>query len=423
MKKYLVYLIALPVALLSCVGTEDDLFDKSAAERINESMTEYDRLLKSAENGWIVEYYPEAGRAYGGYNLWFKFEDNEIATVGSELHGYDLAQSLYSIKSDRGPTLNFDSYNPILNFFSDPSANYGGGPGLGLEGDYEFVMVGGTEYEIVMKGKKTLNTIRMTPLPATTTWEDYVDMIDDMYELGTASKYLMTVGGREIEKITRSYNNFSLTYNQASEQDDDADMAYASAPYIYTTTGIKFYEPVEIYGQTMQEFTLDVAAGVYNAVGADAQIILQFVPINETFVATQSLWEFAEFGTTLNNLLNAAASAVASKEGDQYAGAAIGWYESDEYTGMSLIFVFQYKGEYYGAGYILEVAPVENTTDQVKLTITGTFLNGDYYFAYLNDFLTAIEGTYTLTPDDTINPAVITFTNVSDPSSYFTVEL
>ena len=46
------------LALTSCAGEEDDIFDKTAAERLNESSAKYSARLEAQPNGWAMQYYP-----------------------------------------------------------------------------------------------------------------------------------------------------------------------------------------------------------------------------------------------------------------------------------------------------------------------------------------------------------------------------
>ena len=48
---------------------EDDIFGDSSANRISDALENYKEILVSAENGWVMQYYPGYDQAYGGYNL------------------------------------------------------------------------------------------------------------------------------------------------------------------------------------------------------------------------------------------------------------------------------------------------------------------------------------------------------------------
>ena len=60
MKKILSISLILAAALTlnSCVKEEDDIFDKTAAERLNEASGLYASRLMASPNGWAMQLYP-----------------------------------------------------------------------------------------------------------------------------------------------------------------------------------------------------------------------------------------------------------------------------------------------------------------------------------------------------------------------------
>lgn len=250
MKNRLIYLLCIVAGLLqSCVQDVDDLFDASAQERINQAIKDYKTLLCSAENGWRMEYYPSSIQEYGGYAMTLAFNENSQATIASEITGSPTktVSSLYSIKADMGPTLNFDSYNEILHYFSDPDNTGGGGRGKGYEGDYEFIFQSSSQDTIVLKGKKTKNLIRLIRLSESSA--DYLSSIieidREMSELKGVIGFSGTFDGKELTMIYENSRRFTLTYDGQS----------ADAPFMYTPSGIQFYKPIEIKGKTFQNLT------------------------------------------------------------------------------------------------------------------------------------------------------------------------
>ena len=99
--------LAIPALLTSCLFDEEDLFDKSASERIEAAKQEAKTVLESAENGWHVRYFPSPTQEFGGYNLFFKFSEGSV-TVASEIESNPsiTETSLYSLGEDLGVTLN-----------------------------------------------------------------------------------------------------------------------------------------------------------------------------------------------------------------------------------------------------------------------------------------------------------------------------
>lgn len=173
-------LMAVALTFAGCQGEEPDLFEKSAAERLNEVADDYAKILAESEAGWIMEYYPTNSNEDPtglGYLMLVDFDNNgsvKIGMLNDMTEGaYEESTSLWEIITDNGPVLSFSTYNEILHYFSDPALY---DQGLGLEGDYEFVMVDVPEdhQTIMLKGKKRSTYVRLTRLPAGTDFEAYL---------------------------------------------------------------------------------------------------------------------------------------------------------------------------------------------------------------------------------------------------------
>lgn len=242
MKRILFYMTCFAALLLQACNNEvDDLFDKSAEERLDEELQTCKELLLSAENGWVLDYYPQSNQNYGGYCMTVKFDDQQV-TAASEITGdpTQTVSSLYSIKSDVGPTLNFDTYNEILHYFADPDKSEGAGLGKGYEGDYEFSIMSHTDNEIVLQGKKTKNTMHMYKLEESS--ESYLTKVAQMTEaianrpseIGT---YEGTVNGVQIIATAPVDRHVSIQIGEEESQ---------SIACVYTDKGVRLYEPISI---------------------------------------------------------------------------------------------------------------------------------------------------------------------------------
>ena len=245
MRRKILYIACLMVAglLHSCTNEVDDFFDSSAQQRMNEEIKACRALLTSSELGWTLDYYPSAKQSYGGYAMTVKFDETHV-TAASEITG-DAAvtmSSLYSLKSDMGPTLNFDTYNQILHYFADPDNTGGAGVGKGYEGDYEFVIHSRSENEIILKGKKTKNIMKMTRL--TESSEDYLASV-----MATEEKISAVVG---VLGYTGRLNGQDVSISIPSDRRMNiqvGDESLISTGFMYTADGINFYQPVEIGGK------------------------------------------------------------------------------------------------------------------------------------------------------------------------------
>lgn len=259
MKKLIYLSMMLTVLLSSCVQDVDDVFNETASERVQGMVKEFQKVLQSKDHGWVMEYYPHAKQSYGGYVFTLTFGENDQVTVSGELKDDAAAKktSLYSIQTDMGPTLNFDTYNEIFHYLADPDpssySNFGFWEplkaGNGYEGDYEFVLQSLSADEIILKGKKTKNIIRMVPLQESP--EMYLEKVIDMKEesdnvpVGTIG-FKGIVDDKELFFEQDQQRHFAVYY------DDVKIGGVAACP---TQQGMKLYEPLEVAGRMLQNFS------------------------------------------------------------------------------------------------------------------------------------------------------------------------
>lgn len=248
-KNIILVLAALPLLFSSCLKEDKDLFDESASARVERVQTETERILNAAPNGWQMKYYPHSTQIYGGITLFMKFDAGEV-TVASE-HGKagQTARSLYSYDADEGATLNFDTYNPLFHCYSEPNSGVGE-VNSGMDGDAEFIIVSYSADEVVLKGKRTGNIIRMTPLPEGRSWtelmKEYADAVAGMERV---LSYSLWINGTTYEMYRDEASDYPSRHFCIVAGDEVIE-----APYIYTLTGIEFYRPVSFEGMTFEGF-------------------------------------------------------------------------------------------------------------------------------------------------------------------------
>lgn len=152
------------LGLQACLFQEDDLFEKSSANRASENVAELQELLVNVPNGWKMEYYPGTDYSMGGITLLCRFDGNNV-TLMSEVGSVKTASgkeasSLYKVTSEESTVLTFDSFNEFIHCFSEPIM----GMNTNLEGDYEFVYMGQEDNKVILQGRRYHNTMVMTPL-------------------------------------------------------------------------------------------------------------------------------------------------------------------------------------------------------------------------------------------------------------------
>ena len=166
--KYLVLIGLFAATMVACSRDEESLFDKPAAQRAQEAITNAFDVLTSNETGWEMAYFPNLEADAKGYNMVLKFNKNGNVSVTAKNGTTTMNKiktdtaSTWAVKSDYGPILTFDTYNEVFHAFSDPKND-----GAGLLGDYEFLILKATPELILLKGKKHSAYTVMRPMKHT----------------------------------------------------------------------------------------------------------------------------------------------------------------------------------------------------------------------------------------------------------------
>lgn len=235
----------------SCTSPqEEDVFDKSASERINGTISEYHKLLTSSEYGWVFENYPGGKEQnFGGFVHTLKFTDNQVvAMVDLETGTYT---STYKIIQYGGAMLSFDENNPMIHGFSEPDQQFVNG----LNGDFEFIFMSHTQDEIIVKGKKYNDILRMFRLkePAATYMEKVRKIA--LYHLTRAVLSVKEKG----KDVDFSFQGRIFSYKNEAGED-------IVVPFIFNDKGMYFYKPIEIDGKKVQELVFDEATVTFKDV-------------------------------------------------------------------------------------------------------------------------------------------------------------
>lgn len=196
--KSLLALLACSAAFCACSREEADLFDQSAADRLNAASSTYTERLAAHGGEWVLEYFPTnysdsitsafAPRSKG-YLLLNKFRADGSVVVGMSNvfsgNKYQESTSAWEIITDLGPVLSYNTYNECIHAFSNPQEFSNGSgigqSGTGVGGDYEFVITHLEEdvQQTMLKGKKRGSYSRLTRLPEGTNFEEYFADVAD----------------------------------------------------------------------------------------------------------------------------------------------------------------------------------------------------------------------------------------------------
>jgi hypothetical protein len=241
-------LLAAPFLLTaSCNLEEDPVFDRSAAVRMQEALQNADKLLRSAEKGWLVEYYPEENHAVGAYVMYWNFQAREVTmacevSTGSSSPAYSEHVSQWKLVTDQSLVLSFDTYNPVLHYWCDQT-NVSGA--LKRVSDYEFVVLK-TEGDsaIYVRGKKYDNKMVLRRFSDDADPIEYLQQTTAMFRKVIANNYYLIVNGtdtigRAALTVANQKRVFTVTYQKPGSTINTNDLI----PFAYNPAGIRLYEP------------------------------------------------------------------------------------------------------------------------------------------------------------------------------------
>lgn len=240
-----ILLVLTCLGLQSCLFQEDDLFDKSSANRASANVAELQELLVNVPNGWKLEYYPGMDYSMGGITLLCRFDGKNVTVmseIGSSktLSGKEVT-SLYKVNSEESTVLTFDSFNELIHCFSEPVM----GMNTNLEGDYEFVYMGQEENKVLLKGRRYHNIMVMTPLTQGVNWKEYISQLNAIEKEAFLKNYSLMIGGQKAGDVIRTSHLLSLTVEGQSIGD---------IPFVYTSNGLRFKDEITLLEKTVQNF-------------------------------------------------------------------------------------------------------------------------------------------------------------------------
>lgn len=256
------------MSLQSCLHDDKEFFDESAANRIECTVENTQKILESSENGWQLHYFTGKGMTGGGYTFLMKFANGKVTVAGDTAVASptERATSSYTVDRSMGPVLSFNTYNDIFHFLGEPSYSEIEGD----QGDWEFVITKLTEDSVFVRGKKWENEMVFTRMPADLDWTSYLNSIADVqkrlgvnYSVGNSSdaSKMVEINSSKRRILSRSANG------QIVEQ-----------PFYVTPTGIHAVnEPVVLEGNVVQDFLVS-KTGVLSAKDNEALTLNAYVP-------------------------------------------------------------------------------------------------------------------------------------------------
>lgn len=210
MKKTLSYILLLALLSLGFQSCDHDyeVFDQTPAQRTAQALQRY-RFALQANEYWVMEYFPDDELRYGGWVYVVRFDGNNMVRAWFEGQSFvemmdpPQVESEYAVELGTGPMLKFCTHNDYLHYFSQ--AGYNGGY-QGWKGDFEFTFMSISPAfdEIILRGLKTHNRIRLTPLSGEYTPESYIDAVIADQQAQSRLSFRVMANGEQVATIERS---------------------------------------------------------------------------------------------------------------------------------------------------------------------------------------------------------------------------
>jgi hypothetical protein len=434
MKKKTLHSIAALIIIglfgVSCVREEPDLFSESAAMRVNHSMAAVNKLLMSAENGWIMEYFPNPESAGATYIVSFISEDMAVmATKNKYVPNYAESDGHWRIINDMGPVLSFNTYNKVFHIYADPiDPATGEADGEGLKGDYEFLIGATTPDSIALSGKKHYGKTILRKLDASQDWVGYFDKLSNMNTAlfgGYADTRLRLMVDNELNSTLSngSTHVFTLVPMGGTEIDDGF-----TKPFIVTDYGLRLATPLKSGEKEIQSFRLSEDKNKLVSVdaGVNAEITaLDPVDVFQNIINTRKLMQ-------MNNTDdNMSASVKAEYEKINTAITSVGRtldyvaFTNHKDKGPSLT-LLSTRLSSRAEGFIgFTITPVNGT--DINLKFTGTLDQGGqtFYNTYnAKELVRLLQGDFTVSIlGAALTSTTLKFTSKADSSVWFNLYL
>lgn len=439
MKKTIYILTLIAGILSSCTFEEENIFDKSAAERMNLALKDYKSILTAEKNGWIMEYFPTDTTE--GYTFIMKFDASTKVTMAAKNrwvnNAYTVDSCVFDLIGDNGPVLTFPmagSYKTggtqigIFHLFSSPQNPKGGSglDGYGLQGDYEFVLKSVTDTLILLNGKKRNTEIRMYPVPTGMSWIDVFSNLDKMrttlvgngnFPLYMALDKDTFVLKNDLKSYGAKAGKFRIYPKGADQLIDGTDYAY-----IFTLKGLRFHTAIEHNQKKVSDFTLssdklkllstttDLTATIY---GTNP---IEYVLSNNVscdFVFTQPM------GTKMKTVYDKIVANCQSKFKEKFTDLYF------KYNAARKSYTLAFKSGKY-TGYF-DFTRVSSSINTVRFNYSGTKdVNGDSYYKNIPGFqelIAYMSQNFKIESYDGLGSPLIKFTATADSDISFIVSI
>lgn len=442
-----IYLAAFAaIALTACSNSQDEIFDQSAAERLEQYKKEYADVLTANGGLWSMEYFSNSDEE--GYVFVVKFDTNGSVTISADhkwIGGkFQQETSLWKMIADNGPVLSFNSYNTLFHIFSDPANIVGPNAptgesgdidetGYGHEGDYEFQVMEVSEdgQTVRLLGKKRMIDIFLHRLDSSVDPEAYladVRAVTDRFSKKFNNLEMVDAEGHHY-RVTDMYTAIPSVY----PLDGDAVSQTVSGNGIFTLAGFRFMNPLEV--KKADDSTFEIHELFFTEDGAmkgENVADLRNISTLENIMRADLTWTIDESSMTgkVKTLYEAANEAIVTAlTAKDKLGATDLTYAS--VSGQIVPQLVTRIGSRICRDYIEYDAVKDEATggimpsDQLHFSITGSNNTAAKYdgevpaYKAFKDYLT---GNFVMTASNPLSPDMIIVTDKNDATSSFAVK-
>ena len=439
-------LVAAGWMTFACSNEEDDIFDQSAAERLNAVSSIYSQRLTQSKGGWVMEYYPyddnEDLLTGIGYLIVNRFHDNgAVFTAMKNAASYNTLwtdSSAWQVVTYMGPVLTFNTYNRCLGRFSDPNdidlttGRYDDESGQGFQGDYEFVMVDVPENgeHIMLKGVKRGLYQRLTRLPEGTDYEAYLDSINafrsNMFVKDARWELVMTDNGKRF-RMNHQDRGCSTVYPEGS----DSTTYGWHEPFLVTKYDGRYhlrfkdtvmYDNVQMEQEYVYEPDDDKFYGVKNAENTIEGIVPAWFFIDNLTTIQTRRWQF---DTNSNSMSESMAtlynSVVQGFKASNFTYNSTNFMVRDSVINLRM----QYRSG-RTTSYVYYAYSISSEGDNITLKYDGPIGNGETVLNAIpaaREFLEFLSHTFVVSADTRFNLNQVRLTSATEPDKWFYVTL
>lgn len=433
-----VSLAALAVAAVattaSCSREEDDIWDRSAAERLDDARNTDLATLCAAQNGWEMLYFTANDNVSRGLNFLMKFNTDGSVTIAAKNsdtgNDYTEETSTYDVISDDGPVLTFNTYNNLFHRYADPDPEHTqvDSDGVGDGGDYEFKIMSVSDGMIYMRGKKHGLEVYMHRLADDVNWEQYFTDVEAMHERMFTSSiptlWLTLADGSRYSITNAAGQEMSLL-----RENGDAVTETTKLSYVATRTGMRW---IRSYSGHDNESATPAREFVFNAegtylvstdFGGTAGATIKAPVLSELFGEVGPVWRIdpEAMGGQFVTAYNAVDAGLRSAHPNWMLNYMQFAYYSRESTFSLLVRNATSDCRYY-------CSLAANGDSAVKFGFQGEGdRNGESVLEKtpeIMDFLELLNSTeFNITATSEIKPDRLLFTSTANENDYFYVDL